>query len=1028
MSPLESPVDEAQEIARNVIEEAARRACHPRATYRLEFHKSHFRFRDAIELVPYLSQLGISHVYASPILKVASDATHRYCTVNYSELDPQLGTREEFQDLVQCLKEEGMGIILDIVPNHMSTSEENNWWIDVLEHGPSSLFADFFDIDWNPVEKSLKNKILLPILGDAFGEVLEAGELKVNLESGAFRIQYYSHSLPVDPRSYPIILEKLRDQLTQAQPSAETSIELESILTALHHLPPRTDVTPAGSEERQRETLVIKSRLKALLEGDADCARALQKVLEQLNGEPGNSASFDPLEQLLDCQAYRLSSWKAASDEINYRRFFDVNELAAVCTEKMVVFEQSHQLILDMLVNEEIQGLRIDHVDGLFDPGQYLWRLQWSYLLKLGKKLWRDQHPEESDQDWMSLQSDFLRSLHREFGGPDPFSILDLAVDDAVHERPPLRVSKENLPLYLLVEKILGPEESLPAEWPVMGTTGYDFLNTVNGLFIDGAGAAKLRRSYARFTERRDEFDVTARNSKRLILDVSMSSELHLLATRLKRIAEHDRYARDFTLKSLTNALSEVIVHFTVYRTYLRPGSSHSDDRKIVMHAVEKARRANPAMDARLFEFIGDLLMNQATEANARQLEIDVFIGRFQQVTSPVMAKGVEDTAFYRDIPLLSMNEVGSHPPSAVVSLSQFHHENERRLREFPATLLCSSTHDTKRSEDVRSRINCLSEIPDVWRTSVGRWRRWNRRFLKSVHGNTAPDRNDEYLFYQTLLGIWPAGEVDSQTHDDLRERIHKFMVKAVHEAKEQTSWISPDEEYEQAVKDFIDGALRQSTGNRFLQDMGELVARISEAGLINSAAQLVLKLTVPGTPDVFQGQERWDDSLVDPDNRRPVDFPQRKVLLDELKDELEHDRRSVIQRLAQNPADHRFKLFVLWSCLQARAASPSFFHSGSYSPLEVDGAIPESICAFARAARWGDRVEAIVVAVPRLTLRYGKQNESDVPVTVNLLEGTPRRYWNIFTRNEIRADDGILNLSEHLKEFPLIVMTTWEP
>jgi (1->4)-alpha-D-glucan 1-alpha-D-glucosylmutase len=949
----------------------------PTATYRLEFHKDHFTFRDAAAVVPYLAALGISHVYASPCLRSFSGADHGYATVDYAHLNPALGSEEDYRSFVNALHEQGMGQILDVVPNHMSAAAaENAWWANVMEHGQSSPYAPYFDIEWTSAEADLNNRILLPMLGEQFGQALESGVLSIHYEAGRFFTSYYSQRLPLDPGTYPLILGPVLEHLSAAAILPEGRIELESILTALTHLPARTALEPELVQERQRETLVTQRRLAALTDGCSGLREAIQEMLRTINGTPDDPASFASLEGILDRQVYRLAHWKAASDEINYRRFFDVNELVAICTEHPQVFEESHRFIFELLSRGDLDGLRIDHVDGLFDPATYLWRLQWDYLLALGHQYWDQLRSEGAEfSEWPAVREALLSEFWSEIGGPDPHAVLeerkssaDLSTSQPASEAGP--VSRAALPLYVVVEKILGEEEPLPKFWPVAGTTGYDFLNLVNGLFIDPEGLAKIRRGYHRFIRSDAEFTEVLQQSKRLILDVSMSSELHLLTHRLKRIAARSRHARDFTFNTLLTALRDIIVCFPVYRTYAGPAGGSPRDQQVIRRAVRQARRLNPATDRGVFDFIQSLLLREPSNHDtcAFPEECETFIGRFQQVTSPVMAKGSEDTAFYRDFPLVSINEVGGHPSHSAVSCEEFHQENLSRGGDFPDTLLCTSTHDTKRSEDVRARIDLLSEIPDVWRAVTSRWARLNRHLRRKQNGDVIPSRNDEYLLYQTLIGFWPIETPSPQQHEQLVERVVCFMEKATHEAKLHTSWISPDPEYDQGVAEFVRLALRSDSSNRFLEDLKGVIRELAPVGLLTALSQLLLKLTCPGIPDLYQGQELWDFSLVDPDNRRPIDYRCRERLLRELKDRVEkkNDLLALARSLAQTPADPRLKLFVTWRALQFRSQSRSLFETGDYVPLSVAGELAEHVCAFARTASESGSARTIVV-VPRL-------------------------------------------------------------
>jgi (1->4)-alpha-D-glucan 1-alpha-D-glucosylmutase len=1025
--------------------------CWPAATYRLQFHPQHCTFRDAAALVPYQSQLGVSHVYASPYFQARSGSPHGYSVVDCSQLDPALGTADDYAAFVAALHEHGMGQILDLVPNHMSTTpRENQWWTNVLENGPSSPYADFFDIDWHPVKDELRNKVLLPVLGRQFGETLEAGELRLNFCDGAFFVDYYEHQFPLDPHTYSNIinyrLEEFRASVAEDAPELR---ELESIATAADHLPPRTDATPERVQERQREKEVIKDRLRRLTAESPHVAEFLQQNLDRLNGNPGEPGSFDLLERILNSQVYRFSHWKAASDEINYRRFFDVNELAAVCMEDDRVFETCHAFVFDLLARGDVNGLRIDHVDGLFDPLEYLWRLQWGYIRTVGRHCWEGLADPELPA-WSELEPQVLAALWPDLGGPSPFQLFPGL--QSYSSLPSLPVvtpqaggfpDASKLPLYVVVEKILGPEEPLPREWPVAGTSGYEFLNCTGGVFVDPVGLRQLVTNYRRFTQEPIDFHEVAYLCKLFILRVSMSSELYLLTHRLNRISERHRLTRDFTMNTLRTALREVFACFPVYRTYVGAAGVNERDSQIIRRAVARAIRRNPAMDVDVFHFIrGVLLLEQPPRLDsAGQHQRRFFVGRFQQVTSPVMAKGVEDTAFYRYFPLVSSNEVGGEPARAAVNLQHFHEENLWRHTQQPYSLTCTTTHDTKRSEDVRARINVLSEIPQVWRKAVNRWARLNRRLLHEVEGEQAPSRNDQYLFYQTLVGVWPIHTATQEDHQQMIDRMAAYMEKATREAKMHTSWISPDAGYDEAVQHFVRTALHDDPKNRFLVDFREFHRQVVDWGLYSALSQVLLKLTTPGVPDIYQGQELWDFSLVDPDNRRPVDYNLRRHLLGELQQMVSAGDvalYSVAKQLASTPTDQRLKLFVSWRALRFRRQHADLFHRGSYIPLVVEGAQAEHVCAFAwQLDATDDRPEqSAVVVVPRWLALLNAHVEpvaSGLPVgtgvwhetQVVLPESFTRPLVNLFTGQACAVQGGRLHLAAALSDFPVALLTS---
>jgi (1->4)-alpha-D-glucan 1-alpha-D-glucosylmutase len=1046
-----------RQIADAVLERLSRRPALPEATYRLQFQGGQFGFRDAARIASYLADLGISHVYASPYLKTSSAASHGYAVVDYSSLHSALGGEEEYRAMVRALSERRVGQILDIVPNHMSAAPgENLWWDDVLENGPSSPYAHAFDIDWRPVKEELRDKVLLPLLGDQYGRVLESGELRLEYHEGAFSVHYFQARLPLDPSTYPIILTHRLDELRQVLPAdSEDLLELESIRTALEYLPKREDTAPDRVAERQREKEIVKSRLRRLSERSRPVAEHIQRALKDFNGTKGDPHSFDLLDKLLDAQAYRLSHWKAASDEINYRRFFDVNDLAAVCMEEATVFEKAHRFVFDLLVRGDLAGLRLDHIDGLFDPLEYLWRLQWGYVRALGQAEYGRWGERRSGADgdwpeWRETEPWFLRAVWERLGGICPWVVFPQLRPP--EEVPPAEASFHGaarprgtappaVPLYVVVEKILGPEEPLPDEWPVAGTTGYDFLNFVNRLFVDPQGLRQMAKTYDRFVQREADFREVAYRSKSLILRTSMSSELLQLAHRLNRISEKDRRSRDFTLNTLRTTLREIIACFPIYRTYIRRGKVSERDREVIRRTVAQAKRRNPAMDAGAFDFVRDvLLLEQPAELDeAGRREREYFLGRFQQVTSPVIAKGVEDTAFYRYYPLASLNEVGGDPSKSAISVEGFHQENLAQRRNRPRSLIATTTHDTKRSEDVRARINVLSELPHYWRKAVNRWARLNARHRRDVEGQPAPSRNDEYLFYQTLLGVWPLEPPDDEGHRQLIQRMQTYMWKAIHEAKERTSWISPHAEYDEAVSQFVAATLSSSSKNRFLAEFRAFHERIVDAGLYTALSQVVLKFLSPGVPDLYQGQEIWDFSLVDPDNRRPVDFELRRRMLADLERQAgrrEERLLDLARRLGRSPRDPRLKLFVTRRCLEFRRRHAELFHTGQYLPIAAEGARAEHVCAFAwreagdaPGGRW-----AIVVA-PRLLARLTGISEGAAAALpplgevwrdtcLNVAELPGRPFKNLFTGRTCRFEDSRLPLSTILADFPVAVLS----
>lgn len=816
----------------------------PRATYRLQFNKD-FTFRDALALVDYFAALGVSHLYASPFLMARPGSTHGYDITDHNRLNPEIGTEEDLSALVAALRERGMGLILDFVPNHMGIGSDNPWWLEVLELGESAPVASFFDIDWD----AGNGKVLLPILGDHYGTVLVNGEIRVRFDAaeGTISAWYWDHRFPIAPADYPELLRN-------AAVPDEAADEHQRIVDELGRL---------ALESRRRwrpgiydETRQLQRDLAAIAEVPT-VAAALAEAVESVNGEAGRRTTWHGLHQLLERQAYRLAYWRVAADEINYRRFFNINDLAGLRVELPELFERMHRLVFRLIDEGKLDGLRIDHIDGLFDPREYCERLQARY--------------------------------------PDG--------------------------LYVVVEKILAHDETLP-DWPVAGTTGYEFTNAVLGLFVDPAGEGPLLRRYARHA-RPEPFDAVLYDAKRRIMQVNLASEMAVLAREFHRLSSSDWRTRDFTLNGMRQALEEVIAHFPVYRTYVSRRGVSDEDRARIERAVGEAKRRSPFTDTSIFDFIarvltGDLGKQRGGWSRAEVLRLAM---RLQQVTGPVMAKGFEDTALYRWFPLLALNEVGGDPRLFGMSPEAFHSFCRRRAELSPHALSATATHDTKRGEDARARLALISEMPHEWSIKVAHW----HRLTAALRGPV--DRNHEWLFYQALFGAW---------EDDpaLADRIAVYMLKAVREGKEKSGWANPDLDYEAAVETFIRAALRFRP---FADDMAAFVAEYERLGEVNGLAQTLLKLAAPGVPDIYQGTELPDFSLVDPDNRRPVDFARRRKLLDE-GDEARHE-----------------KLFLIRRALALRP-------SGDYVPLAAEGAKASHLFAFVRGGR-------VLAAVPRLVV-----------------------------------------------------------
>jgi (1->4)-alpha-D-glucan 1-alpha-D-glucosylmutase len=1002
----------SEALLRALAEDPALQPRIPAATYRLQFN-GRFTFPDATALVPYLADLGVTDIYASSYLAARPGSLHGYDIANHNLLNPEIGGEADYRGLVAALQARGLGQILDVVPNHMGIAAScNAWWNDVLEHGPSSPYAQFFDIDWDPVTRRLANKVLLPILGDQYGRVLENQELVLEYAEGLFALRYYETRLPIAPRSIPQILalrlEALIALLGEDDPHLQ---EYQSILTALGNLPLRTERDPERIRERMREKDVTHRRLARLVEESPAIRQSLEESVRTFNGKRGSPRSFDLLDRLLEDQAYRLASWRVAAEEINYRRFFDINELAAIRMEDPAVFRQTHRLILRLVEEGSITGLRLDHPDGLFDPPQYFRALQ----RERAAQLLRRQLAEESSPTDAARETALAQAL----------GALDTSCAPEPN-RPGCR------PLYLLAEKILAHGERLPTQWAVHGTTGYEFLALLNGLFVDGRNEKAVTAAYTAFTGRRTTFADLAYECKQLILRVSMSSELNMLGGALDRLSDRNRHSRDFTLNSLTHVLREVIACFPVYRTYIhgRAPEVELQDRACVEVAVAFAKQRNPTTNVSIFDFVRDVLLLRypPNVDDTYREEQRTFVQKFQQVTAPVTAKGVEDTAFYRYNRLVSLNEVGGHPDRFGVSPEEFHIQCQTRQEKWPHGLSTTATHDTKRSEDVRTRIHVLSEIPLAWRQAVSRWHRWNRRHLLEVDGQPAPDRNDEYLLYQTLVGAWPLDPLAGETATDFTRRIQDYMLKAAKEAKLHTSWVNPNEAYDHAVQTFVARIVDPTPGNRFLEDFRVFHGPVARLGMVNSLAQTLLKITAPGVPDFYQGTELWDFSLVDPDNRRPVDFALRRRLLADLRTRIASGALAALSReLLEHWEDGRIKLHVTQGALDCRRRLPEL-RIGDYIPLRVQGAAADHLVAFARRHATGTVLTVVPRCCASLTdggarLPLGRPVWGDTRLLLprELFDGP---YRNLFTGATLcakAAEDGpALEIAEILSAFPV--------
>lgn len=907
-----------------------------------------------------------------------------------------------------------MGLILDIVPNHMGAGRDNPWWMDLLENGTSSLYSDYFDIDWNPLAADLKDKILLPILGDSYGNILKNGELQLrfNPETARFWLDYYENTIPVNPVSYPLILNHRLDVLdARLGKNNPAFLEYQSIASALERLLVESDGNWARKEERTRERTIAGNRLITLGQQHPEVFNFIQENVRDFQPQQNDPTNLSRLHRLLEMQVYRLSNWRVASDEINYRRFFDINDLVAIRVEDQRVFNDTHDLIMELIQQGLVTGLRIDHPDGLYDPAKYFRQLQEEAARRLDVPV---------REDW-SLGDD-------------------------------------QLPLYVLIEKILAPFERLPNEWTVQGTTGYEFANTVNGLFVNQDNEKEMTRIYDKVMGERVNFEELVHECKKLIMRTTLNSELGVLTQQLYRICKQNWSCRDFTLHNLRSALMEIVACFPVYRTYVTPDEVSKKDGEYIDWAINLAKRRSTAIDASIYNFIRSVLLLEAQAESIRESiplspntekqagdhtlsEIDDqrqfrsavchFAMKFQQYSGPVMAKGLEDTSFYRYNRLISLNEVGGEPKAFGISPATFHHRNQQRLKQTPHTMLSTSTHDTKRSEDVRARISVLSEIPEDWQKHLTYWRRVHRHLKRSIDGGEmAPSANDEYLFYQTLLGVWPFETPTEMEREELAHRMEAYMLKAAREAKSHTSWINPNTAYEEALCQYIRGILLKPS-QLFLRNFLPFQRLIARFGMFNALSQILLKLTCPGVPDLYQGTELWDLSMVDPDNRRPVGYNHRQQTLDSITPLLKSSSPRTLQKLlgelTRDMPDGRIKQYLITTVLNYRAKHPDLFRVGAYIPLEVTGACSDHVVAFARI----HEEQALLVVVPRLNytlglrrtgLPCGKRLWKDTAIVLpETIQG--RLFENMLSRETILhrlQEPSEIEISEILKDLPV--------
>ncbi len=898
------------------------------ATARLQFHKG-FTLDDGAALVPYLAQLGVSHLYASPIFRARAGSTHGYDIVDHTEINPELGGMEALRRMVAALRAQDMGLILDIVPNHMGVGgDDNAWWMDVLEWGRASPYAEFFDIDWDPPDTTLRGRVLAPFLGEAYGTVLAAGDLKLKFDpqDGRLFADYFNNRFPINPRDYAAIL------LTEGGP-------LENVARAFADLPTERAEMRAAAEVARRELR------------RPEHAQAIAEALRAY--DPATELGRDHLHRLLDRQNFRLAWWRAASDEINWRRFFDVNGLAGIRVENPAVFEATHAAIFRLYEEGLIDGLRIDHVDGLADPRGY------------------------------------CRKLRRRM--------------QTLAEHRPAELTQAAPVIW--VEKILATHEHLAQDWAIDGTSGYDFMNDASAVLHDAQGEAEMTRVWTEATGRTGVFEDEVIPARRQILRESLSSELYATAVALHRIARRDLVTRDYTLTAIQRTLTELLAHFRVYRIYAGPAGMSEADSQAMDWALAGARRCVRATDRHLLELVAGWLcgadLRHIPAGTRRQERLRAMV-RFQQLSSPTAAKSTEDTAFYRYGRLISRNEVGSEPAQFAISPAAWHATAKARQQRWPRALLATATHDHKRGEDARARLAVLSEIPAEWEAALSRWTRLNAP-LKRDLGGPAPDATDEVMLYQALLGAWP---LDLTPHDAdgmaaFRDRVAAWQQKALREAKRHSGWAVPDEAYEQAAQEFLAGVLDPERPAHVVSELHDLVQRIAVPGALNGLSQMMLRLTAPGVPDLYQGTEYWDFSLVDPDNRRAVNYGARATSL---------QAGLAPKVLLETWRDGRVKQAILHRVLALRARLSELFARGTYQKLSVEGPAAEHIVAFAR--QQGD--QSVIVVVSRLS---AKTEIQDRPLIAPA-------FWRGTTLLMARSlqDHRLINVLDDQDEFGMVV------
>lgn len=921
----------------------------PSATYRIQFNKE-FTFKQALKIIPYLNSLGISTLYASPIFYAKPGSMHGYDVVEPNYLNPELGTQEDFDNLISKVKQFNMTWLQDIVPNHMSYSRYNQMLIDLLENGAESRYFEFFDIEWNHPHKSVSDRLLAPFLGKFYKDALESGELKLLFNEDGFSISYFENVLPLKMESYIDLLSyrlgQLRNKIGRNNPD---TIKYLGTLYVLKSLSSFEDI-----DERYYQIKFIKGMIWELYSTNQEVKMSIDETIKAYNGEPGNPESYNMLDKILRDQNYRLAYWKVANEEINYRRFFNISELISLRMELEQVFNRTHSFIIKLIKDEIFNGLRVDHVDGLYDPKQYLDRLK-----------------------------------------------------------------ERTKNTYVIVEKILELSEHIPENWNLEGTTGYEFMNYLNGLFINRDNEIKINDGYTSFTRQEVPLDVLMFSKKRLIITSTMAGDVERLAFMIEEVSSNDRFGIDMTMHGLKRALEEVLTYFPVYRTYITEQDYSEHDQHFLTEVFNKVREESPRYENE-YRYIEKLLTKQYDLFDEQQKKKAInFVMKFQQLTGPLMAKGFEDTTLYVYNRFLSQNEVGGNPAAFGISDEEFHAFSRERSKLWRHTLNSTSTHDTKRGEDVRARINVLSEIPDEWNEKLIKWNELNKKYKSSYGRTLVPDRNDETFLYQTLLGAFPFGDAE---HKTFIKRVQEYVIKATREAKVYTAWINPGKRFEDMYTKFVESILSQDN-KEFLNDFREFQNKVAFYGMFNALSQVLVKITSPGVPDFYQGTELWDFSLVDPDNRRPIDYVKRSSMIEKIKNISEDNIDSEIKRLFAEYGTGEIKLFTVLRALELRNSNKELFSEGEYIPLAIEGKFTRNLFGFIRKLE----DKSIIILVPRLLTEITKIHNipsgKDFWKDTSIKPGINIKSWkNCFT-GEIISGNKSLSVQEIFNKYPFALL-----